>query len=116
MGGNYEQFVFFGYLTAFIVSLVLVLIFKSRKSEINFKVKPKTLIIAFGVAAMLGLYQYFNTYGNSFIESIVLNPSVGGLTTILQMVSGRVIFKEKFTVKQICSICIGITAILLISR
>lgn len=110
-----EQFIFFGYLTAFIVSFVVFCIQQKIKQNRTFKVSRKNVFLAFLIALALGAFQFFNTYANSFIDAIILVPSVNGLATVLQMLSGRIIFREKFTVKQICAICIGISAILLIS-
>ncbi|MBE7039739.1 MAG: hypothetical protein E7398_03305 [Ruminococcaceae bacterium] len=113
--GEVKQFVFLGYLIAFLVTFILVFVQKGMKLERNFKINKKNLLLVFSIAGSLGLFQYFNTYANSFIDAIVLNPSISGLATMFQMFSARIIFKEKFTVKQICSICIGIVAIIMIS-
>lgn len=114
-GGFVEQFVFIGYLTAFLLTFILVLIQKGAGIQRNFKPGKKNIMLIFIIAASLGAYQYFSTYANSFVDAVVLNPSISGMATTFQMLSGRIIFKEKFTLKQICSICIGIIAILLIS-
>lgn len=110
-----EQFVFLGYLTAFLITLVLVMFQKCGRAEWNFKITRKNIFLVFVIAASLGAFQFFRTNADSFIDAIVLNPSISGLATTFQMLSGRIIFKEKFTVKQICSICVGILSILLIS-
>ena len=110
-----EQFIFFGYLIAFLLSAVIFFVQQKFDFKRNFKVNKKNILLVFLVAAALGAYQFFNTYGNSFIDAIILAPSVSGLATVFQMLSGRIIFREKFTKRQICSICVGIIAILLIS-
>ena len=110
-----EQFVCLGYITAFLITFVLVMFQKFGGTKTNFKLTGKNILLVFMIAASLGAFQYFRTTADSFIDAIVLNPSISGLATTFQMLSGRVIFKEKFTVKQICSICIGISAILIIS-
>jgi len=112
---NVEQFVFLGYLTAFLITFVLVMFQKFSKAERNFKLTGKNIFLVFVIAASLGAFQFFRTNADSFIDAIVLNPSISGLATTFQMLSGRIIFKEKFTVRQICSICVGIVAILMIS-
>lgn len=114
-GACLDQFIFFGYLSAFIFSLVVFLIQKKIGPQRTFKVSKKNLLLIILIAAMLGAFQFFNTYGNSFVDAIILVPSICGLATLFQMLSGRIIFREKFTMRQICSMCIGITAILLIS-
>ncbi len=114
-GGNLEQFIFFGYLIAFLLSFVIFFTQQKIGPKSTFRLNKKNVLLAFLIAASLGAFQFFNTYANSFVDAIILVPSVSGLTTIFQMLSGRVIFKEKFTIRQICSICVGITSILLIS-
>lgn len=115
VGGNKEQFIFFGYLTAFVLSTIIYFVREKTVHEKTFKFNKKTITLAFFIAAGLGVFHFFYTYANSFIDAIVLSPSVCGLATMFQTVSGRIIFKEKFTVRQILSICIGIVAIVLIS-
>ena len=115
VGGNMEQFIFFGYLISFVLSYIIFFTREKTVHERTFKLNKKTVIPAFFVAAFLGIYQFFYTYGNSFIDAIILAPSISGLAIMFQSLSGRIIFKEKFTVKQICSICVGVVAIVLIS-
>lgn len=110
-----EQFIFFGYLIAFVLSCMIFFAQRRMKQERNFKVNRKNMIMIILIAVCLGAFQFFNTFGNSFIDAIILVPSVSGLATVLQMLSGRIIFREKFTARQISSICVGISAILLIS-
>lgn len=114
-GSNLEQFVFFGYATAFLFTFVLILINKKKGAERNLKFTRKNVFLISFIAVLLGCYQYFSTYGNSFVDAVVLSPSTSGLTTIMQMLAGKIIFKEKFTPKQIMAICVGISAILITS-
>ena len=97
------------------LSFAIFCVQQKIKKNRTFKVSRKNVFVAFLIALALGAFQFFNTYANSFIDAIILVPSVNGLATVLQMISGRIIFREKFTAKQICAICIGIAAILLIS-
>lgn len=110
-----SQFIFLGYFVAFLVTLIVILIQKKKKSEITFKVNKHNILLILGIVLCLGVFQYFNTMANSFIDAIVLNPSVCGLSTMLSSISGRIIFKEKFTRKQLLSIFVGVVAIILIS-
>lgn len=110
-----EQFIFFGYLIAFLLSAVIFFTQQKFGSKTSFKLNRKNILLVFLIAAALGGFQFFNTYGNSFIDAIILVPSVSGMATVFQMLSGRIIFRERFTKRQICSILVGVTAILLIS-
>lgn len=110
-----EQFIFFGYLTAFVLSLIIFCTQQKIRHNRTFKLSKKNVFFTILIALALGAFQFFYTYANSFIDAIILVPSVSGLATLLQMLSGRIIFREKFTVRQICSICVGILAILMIS-
>ena len=112
---NIEQFVFAGYLFSFLITLATVIFMKSTKTVITYKTNKRNIITVILIAVSLGAYQYLCTFANSFVDAIVLNPSVSGLATLFQMFAGKIIFKEKFTLKQIFSIGVGITAILLIS-
>ena len=112
---NVEQFVFFGYLIAFLITGCIVVFYKFNGTKFNFKASKKNIFLVFLIAASLGAYQYFKTTADSIIDAIVLVPSISGLSTTLQMLSGRMIFKEKFTPRQILSISIGVFAILVIS-
>ena len=114
-GSNIEQFIFFGYLIAFILSYLIFFLGEKKVHNRTFKINKRTMLLTFLIASCLGAFQFFYTYGNSFIDAIILAPSVSGLATILQMLSGRIIFKEKFTARQICSMCVGVVAILLMS-
>ena len=114
-GGYLKEFIFLGYLIAFLLSAVIFFTQQKFGPKRNFKLNRKNILLVFLVATALGTFQFFYTYGNSFIDAIILVPSVSGLATVFQMLSGRIIFREKFTKSQICSICVGIVAILLIS-
>lgn len=113
--GYLEQFIFFGYLIASLLTSIIFFSQRRTNAKRELKLNRKNLVLIILIAATLGAYQFVNTFANSFIEAIILVPSVSGLSTVLQMLSGRILFRERFTVRQICSICIGITAILLIS-
>lgn len=114
-GNCLEQFIFSGYLIAFLLSGVIFFILQKYSQNKTIKVNRKNVLLIFLIAASLGVFQFIYTYGNSFVDAIILVPSVSGLATVFQMLSGRIIFREKFTKRQICSICVGITSILLIS-
>ena len=110
-----EQYIFLGYLIAFFVALIVFLIMRGTKQPVSFKINRKTVTVLICIAASLGAYQYCTTYANSIIDAIVLNPASSGLTTIFQMISGRILFKDKFTKRRILAICVGVAAIVLIS-
>lgn len=113
--GDLSQFIFFGYFTAFLITFIVSFVQKKRQQEMNFKPTKNNIILILIIVICLGAFQYFNTLANSFIDAIVLNPSVCGLSTIFLTLSGRIIFREKFTPNQLWSIGIGVAAILLIS-
>lgn len=112
---NVEQFVFLGYSISFLITAVTILVQNKAKQPRNLKLTKKNVLLIALVAASLGAYQYVFTYANSFVPAIVLTPSVAGLVTIFQMISGKIVFKDKFTLKQILSMCIGVIAILVVS-
>ena len=114
-GGNKEQFIFFGYLAAFVLSAIIYFVREKAVHERTFRFNKKTVPLAVFVAAFLGVFHFFYTYANSFVDAIVLSPSLCGLATMMQALAGKIIFKEKFTVRKILSICVGIVAIVIIS-
>ncbi len=114
-GSNVEQFVFFGYLFAFLITSVVFLFVRKNGEEINLKLTPKNTISIVIIGLFLGVFQYTYTYANSIIDAAVLIPSVNVLATIFQMMAGKVVFREKFSARQIVSICIGICSVLLMS-
>lgn len=113
--GELPQFIALGYFVAFLVTFIVSSIQRVRRAEINFKVNRSNIILILVIVTSLGAFQYFNTLANSFIDAIVLNPSVCGLSTIFLTLSGRIIFKEKLTLNQLWSVCVGLVAIILIS-
>lgn len=114
-GEELSQFIFLGYFIAFLITFIVVLILKGQKQEINFKINKQNIMFILVIVVCLGAYQYFCTLANSFIDAIILSPSISGLSTMFLTLSGRIFFKEHFTPKQILSICCGFIAILLIS-
>lgn len=115
-GGNFEQFVFFGYLAAFLTtSVVFMFMRKNKKEEVNLKLTRPNIISIVLIGLFLGVFQYTYTYANSIIDAAVLFPTTNVLATMLQMLSGKIVFREKFTAKQIASITIGICSVLLMS-
>lgn len=114
-GEELSQFIFLGYFIAFLITFIVVLILKGQKQEINFKINKQNIMFILVIVVCLGAYQYFSTLANSFIDAIILSPSISGLSTMFLTLSGRIFFKEHFTSKQILSICCGFIAILLIS-
>ena len=115
VAGELPQFLFLGYLVAFLITFIFVLAQKVNKNEGEFKITKSNLMFIFGIVICLGAFQYFCTMANSFIDAIVLNPSVSGLSTMFLSISGVIVFKEHLSKRQILSICIGFLAIVLIS-
>ena len=113
--GDLMQFLFWGYLTAFVITFAVSSVQKARKQEINFKPDRSNILAICVIVLCLGMFQLLNTYANSFVDAAVLNPSVSGLSTMFLTLSGRIVFKEKFTAKQLCAIGVGLAGILLIS-
>ena len=113
--GDLTQFIALGNFVAFMITFIVSSIQRCRSAEINFKINRSNVMLILVIVTSLGAFQYFNTLANSFIDALVLNPSVCGLSTIFSTLSGGIIFKEKFTPRQLWSVCVGIAAIILIS-
>lgn len=115
VGEHLEQFIFFGYVIAFVLSLFVFFAMRKTEKQRNFQVSKKNLVLVFLIAFFLGAFQFVYTYANAFVDAIVLVPSIGGLAMILQMIPSKFLFHDKFTKRQILGMCIGIVAIVVIS-
>ena len=87
-----------------------------RKSEkLNLKIGFGMIKYAVAVGVSLALYQWVYTYGLANIEGTFLFPSLSGGTIILTTLSGILIFKDKFTHRQIVGVIIGIISLVLMN-
>ena len=87
-----------------------------RKSEkLNLKIGFGMIKYAVAVGVSLALYQWVYTYGLANIEGTFLFPSLSGGTIILTTLSGVLIFKDKFTHRQIVGVIIGIISLVLMN-
>ena len=93
-GDCLEQFIFLGYLIAFVISFVIFFTQQKFGTKRTFNISKRNVLLTFLIAAALGAYQFFFTFANSFIDAIILVPSVSGLATVLQMLSGRVFLRK----------------------
>ena len=102
------------YLMAALMSSVIYSIAK-KNSQKTFKLNFDVIKYAVAVGVSLALYQLFFTYGLVHIDGTFLFPAQTGGTMLLSTLSGIVIFKDKFTRKQIVGIILGFIALILMN-
>ena len=108
------QLVAVAYITAAVLSFFRYL-FVSRNEEKSAKRKqPAVLISGCVIGVLLGTFQCLNTYSASVIEGPVLYASYNGMLSILSALMGRILYKEKLSVKQCLGVIIGTIAIVLL--
>lgn len=102
-----------------VASVICWLIFATtiKKGVDNKVVVPykKAFILAGLAGLFLGIYQCVNTYAASVINGTVLFPATNCGVSLLIMLIGSLLFKEKLTKKQYIGVLIGIVAITLLS-
>lgn len=112
--GENQAYVSCLYLVATVISIIIFLIVRNKEKR-SFKIGFATIKYAVMVGLTLGLYQAVFTYGLAHIDGTFLFPAQTGATIVLSTISGMVIFKDKFTKKQLIGSILGIISLVLMS-
>ena len=67
------------------------------------------------VGLLLALYRRFNMYALSVVEATFLFPTYAGLNSLLMMLSGIILFKDKLSRKQTIGLICGIASVVLMN-
>lgn len=106
--------------TLFIISFILITFFKDRSMLIEFKnkitsLKPLILASAF-LVVILGIcsqYGFNNLLKNNDVTFVV--PVIRGISSLVILFIGYLIFKEKMTIKKVLGILAVIFGVYLIT-
>ncbi len=102
------------YLLATAVGIAMYPIMKKREKR-NFKVDFVLIKYAFAVGISLALYQMIYTYGLATIDGTFLFPAQTGGTIIFSTLSGVLIFKDRFTKRQIIGVVLGFISLVMMN-
>ena len=108
-------FVAWSYITAFLLSFAVCLVKKITRKNGSFALTSKVATLGISAGAVLAVFQLMNTYAISTIEASIIFPSYYGGSMVLSALSGVIILKDKLTRKQICAICLGVIALVLLN-
>lgn len=107
-------FVAVAYITAFILSALLMAFLKGKEKNVTLTV-PKGVIISAVLAGIcLGVFQCINTYANGIIDGTLLYSTYNCGCSVLSIIVGRALFKEKLSKRQYMGAAVGVAAILLL--
>ena len=108
------EFVAIAYISASLISAVILLSMRLSKNHYRSKLTGKMYISGACAGIILGIFQCIYTYSNSVIHGTMLYSTYNCATSILSVMVGRLFFKEKLTIKQLIGVIIGIVSILLL--
>lgn len=98
------------------ITMVLVMTGLSFTSAEKMKLSKSQLLIAFLAGLVSCGYNRLNLFLSGALPSVVFFPIFNGSIVLLCSVTGAVFFKERFSLKQLSGIIIGIIAIALIGN
>ena len=105
-------FVAIAYISATIISAVILIVMRLLNNQKRSKLNSKMLISGASAGVIIGVFQCLNTYAASIIDGAVLYSSYNCATSILSAAVGRVLFKERLSKKQFIGAIIGIFSIM----
>ncbi len=105
------EFVAVSYITATVLSFLILGFIKVKNKNITYKRRTKTIISGCLVGVLLGVFQCVNTFAASLIDGTILYSTYNCGVSLLSTVAGRIIFKEKLSPKKYAGVFIGIIAI-----
>ena len=110
-----ETYAYLGcaYITATILSAIIFLIFRAKKTKTSCRPTLSFFLPAIAVALLLAAFQPIYTYSASVIPGTLLFPAYNGAATLLVTVSGMLLFKEKLSRRQWIGVSVGAVAIIL---
>lgn len=105
-------FVAIAYISATVISAVILIVTRLLKDPKKSKLNSKMLISGASAGVIIGIFQCLNTYAASVIDGAVLYSSYNCATSILATVVGRMLFKERLSKKQFVGVIIGILSLM----
>ncbi|MBQ7039552.1 MAG: EamA family transporter [Clostridia bacterium] len=108
------EFVAVTYITAAVLTFIILAV-SSLKNKSNVFKKPKrTVISGCLVGIFLGAFQCLNTYAASVIEGTILYSTYNCGVSLLSVLVGRFLLKEKLSMMQYAGVITGTVAIILL--
>ena len=114
-GGKTQEFLFFGYVFAALLSGVLFLVIRARGKKLSFRPGKKMLLYAILAGVFLGLHQFVYMAALKKVDATVMYPCMNGGIMILSGLSGLFLLKDKLAKRQIAALCIAAAAIVMMS-
>lgn len=102
------------YFVATLIGIVIYTIMKKREKR-SFKIDFRMIKYVTGVAICLAVYQIIYTYALARIDGTFLFPAQTGGTILLSTISGVLIFKDRFTKRQLLGALLGLISLVLIN-
>lgn len=106
-----NSFVLVAFALCFAVSLVLSLVLKKGPCE----VQSKNVICGSVIGAFFATCNLLNTYLAGKLESAVFFPAINIGSILFSLILGLIIYKEKPTKKDILTLILSITSIILVN-
>lgn len=110
-----ESFVACSYLLAFLIAILVCGVGILKKEPTTVSKKIPCYLFATSIGIILAIFQWLNTYAIATIDGTFLFPMYSGGSILLSSLSGIFLFKDKLSLRQKCSILIGIFAIILMN-
>ena len=102
------------YMVSLLIGVVIYNIM-NKKEKRTFKIDFNMIKYAILVGVCLAVYQLVFTYSLAHVEGTFLFPAQTGGLIILSTLSGVLIFKDKFTKKQLFGVILGIVSLILMN-
>ncbi len=109
-----NKFLFFAYLFSLIIAVALAAVLSSRKKD-KVKISKKTYGFAALAGIALAIYQFLLIYMSGISNSMLMYPTLSGLTIIVNFIMCAVIFREKMTTRQKIGAALGTLAIIIMA-
>lgn len=114
-GGSVTAFSFLSFGIPALVLLVIMGGFKMRApEECHEKLQKKLIILAVISAAALFVVNQLATMAAGMVQPVILFTFINGGNTIIAAVMAAVLFGEKFTVKSVLGVLIGVGALIIV--
>lgn len=108
-------FIFANYLAASTLSLIIFCIARKKGNTLSFPIRFSVFGVAAAVGSILAIFQFLNVRAIAAIDAALLFPAYNGGTLILATLSGVFILKDRLSKRQLTSVLIGISAIILMN-
>lgn len=111
-----ENFAFVScfYAIAAIISAIIYF-FLRKKEEVSYKIDLIMLRYVLGVGICLGAFQIIYTFIMARLDGTFFFPVQTGITTILSVIAGILIFKERFSKRQLLGAVLSFVSLILVS-